>query len=162
MIKRLIGISFLALLAAGCMRQIAREQQNLSLPLTNSPPLNLDAAVARAAAEHKIVLIDFTGSDWCGPCMALHREVFARPEFESYAQSNLVFLVADFPARYRLSPEASATNDSLAAKFDVTGFPTLIALDGQGNKIWRQVGFLPGSSAKGMFATLDQVKAKAK
>ena len=144
------------------MRPIVREQQNSSLPLSNSPPINLDAAVAQAAAEHKIVLIDFTGSDWCVPCIALRREVFGQPEFASYAQSNLVFVVADFPGKYRLSPEANATNDLLAARFGIRGFPTLVALDGQGNKIWQQAGFSPSSGSAELLATLDEVKAKAK
>ncbi|HXT13138.1 MAG TPA: thioredoxin family protein [Candidatus Angelobacter sp.] len=128
----------------------------------NAAPINLDASIAQAGAEHKIVLMDFTGSDWCAPCMALHHDILARPEFEAYAQSNLVFLTVDFPRDYQLPPDSAATNDWLSKKFDVEGFPTLIALDSHGNKIWQQVGLEPGYSLKKFIATLDAVKAKAK
>jgi thioredoxin-related protein len=161
--KRIAEILLLGLVIAfGCSPGPVREQQNTSLPLTNAPPIDLNAAIARAGAEHKLVLLDFTGSDWCGPCMALHKELFALPEFHSYAESNLVFFAVDFPSKYRLSSESAATNDFLAAKFSVSAFPTLIMLDGSGNKIWQQVGFTPGTAPKEWFATFDTLKTKSK
>jgi protein disulfide-isomerase len=163
MIKRILRFSIAGLLLlAACRHTPVREQTDLSLPLKNSPPIDLNATLARAKAENKLVLLDFTGTDWCGPCMQLHEEVFAQPEFQSYASSNLVFVPVDFPAKYRLSPEANATNDFLAAKFDVSGFPTLIALDGEGNTLWQQIGFDPGDSPKKWIDALDALKSKAK
>jgi thioredoxin-related protein len=161
MTKKVIGLLALGMLIAfGCSRETAREQMNPTAPLTNAPPIHLDAAMAQAAAEHKMVLLDFTGSDWCGPCMQLHSDVFARPEFESYAQSNLVFLTVDFPSKYQFSPETAATNDWLAKKFDVNAFPTLIALDSHGNRIWRHVGFIGVNGPKEWIETLNAVKLK--
>lgn len=144
----------------GCSRETARERADGSGPLTNSAAIDLNASIAKAGAEKKIVLLDFTGSDWCGPCMQLHSEIFEQPDFKSYAESNLVFLVVDFPTKYRLPADASATNEWLAEKFGVDGFPTLIALDGRGKKLWQQVGFSGGNS-KEWIATLDSVRAKA-
>ena len=155
-------ISAALIILASCTKEVMHEQADAAAPATNAPPINLDAAVAQAAAEHKIVLLDFTGSDWCEPCMQLHKDVFSKPEFESYAQSNLVFLTVDFPAKYRLSPEASATNDWLSEKFDIEGFPTVIALDGKGNKIYQQTGLGTENDPKGWIAMLEKLRAKAK
>lgn len=145
---------------SGCSRETARERADASAPLTNSAAIDLNAAIGKANAEKKIVLLDFTGSDWCEPCMQLRSEVFAQPDFQSYAESNLVFLVVDFPMKYRLPADANATNEWLAEKFGVDGFPTLIALDGRGTKVWERVGFTEGNP-KEWIAILDSLKAKA-
>jgi protein disulfide-isomerase len=163
MIKRILEFSTLGLLIlAGCAPRPVQEQADSSLPLSNSPPIDLNAALVRAKSENKLVVLDFTGTDWCGPCIQLREEVFAQPEFQSYAGSNLVFLAVDFPAKYRLSNEANATNDFLAAKFRVSGFPTVIALDGNGKKLWQQDGYDPGDSPGKWIATLDSLKSHSK
>lgn len=151
----------MALLAliAGCSRDPMQEQLDKGLPLTNTPPINLNAAVARARAEHKIVLLDFTGSDWCPPCMKLQKEIFSQPEFQKYAASNLVFLVVDFPLKFRLPPETALTNNNLARKFNVDGPPTLIALNGKGKEIWKHLGPIDGGPQK-LFAELEAAKKK--
>jgi protein disulfide-isomerase len=160
--KQIAGALLLGLVIAfGCSRPPVREFADASLPLTNSTPIDLNAAITQAGAESKIVLLDFTGSDWCGPCMQLHKQVFAQPEFEAYAQSNLVFLAIDFPMKYRLPEETAATNNFLAEKFDVHGFPTLIALNGHGKEIWRRVGFVTGERPAEFISTLNALKSKA-
>jgi len=162
MIKRVLGISILGLfIAFGCSREPMREQANPSSPVTNSPPVDLNAAIARAMAENKIVLMDFTGSDWCPPCIELHTKVFSQPEFQGYAESNLVFLTVDFPSKFHLPPDASATNDLLAAKFSAEGLPTLVALDGTGKEIWRHLGYIEGGF-KELQSSLDTAKLKTK
>ena len=60
---------------------------------------DLPKALDKAKAENKMVLMDFTGSDWCPPCKALHKTVLTSPEFEAYAQTNLVLVEVDFPNR---------------------------------------------------------------
>ncbi len=163
MAKQTISILFAGLvILSGCTGQSAREDVNMSLPLRNTPAIDLNASLAQAQAEHKIVLLDFTGSDWCPPCRRLHNNVFSNPEFESYAQSNLVFLVVDFPSKYRMPAEANATNDWLAAEFGVGAFPTVIALDGSGNKLWRHLGYIGEDGPKEWIAKLEALKAKAK
>jgi thioredoxin-related protein len=162
MIKRVLGIFILALIIAfGCSRGPMREQADTALPLTNSPPIDLNAAIVKAKAENKIVLMDFTGSDWCPPCIELHTKVFSQPEFQAYAESNLVFLTVDFPSKIRLPPDASATNDLLAAKFGAEGLPTLVALDGTGKEIWRHLGYIEGGF-KELQSSLEAAKSKAK
>src|SRR5882757_5440411 len=145
MIKKILGLSILGLIIAfGCSREPGRERAEASSPLTNSAPIDLNGAIARAKTENKLVFLDFTGSDWCPPCMALHKEIFSKPEFQAYAESNLVFLVVDFPKNFHLSADAGATNDFLAGKFNIEGYPTLVALDGEGKEVWRHLGFIDG------------------
>ena len=94
-------------------------------------------AQAQAKAEGKFVLVNFTGSDWCGWCIKLRKDVFLRPEFESYAKSNLILVEIDFPKRKPLPPAVQQQNQKLAEQFQVQGYPTLILLDGQGTKLGR-------------------------
>ena len=89
---------------------------------------DFDAAQARARSENKPLLIDFTGSDWCPPCIRLRKQVFSKLEFADYAAKNLVLLEVDFPKRKTLPPTQQAANDTVARKFGVEGFPTLILL----------------------------------
>ena len=93
-----------------------------------------DFADARrmAQTEGKPMLLDFTGSDWCGWCMKLDREIFATPEFQDYAAKNLVLVKVDFPHRRELPPAQREQNKHLAAQYDVQGFPTLVVLDAKG------------------------------
>ena len=104
---------------------------------------NFETAQARARAEKKLLLIDFTGSDWCPPCIMLERQVFAQPEFKAYAAQHLVLLEVDFPRKKELSDEQKAANEKLAERFAVDGFPTVVVLDSNG-KILGQLGYMPG------------------
>jgi protein disulfide-isomerase len=92
-------------------------------------------AQAQAKAENKLVLLDFTGSDWCGWCIKLNKEVFNTPEFAEYAKKNLVLVEVDFPRKKKLSDEQKRANEALSKKYGIRGFPTLILLDGSGKKL---------------------------
>ena len=98
---------------------------------------DLSEAKVAAKREKKLVFIDFTGSDWCGWCMKLRREVFTTPEFNNYARSNLVLLEIDLPHGKPLSPEQLAANMRVQEQYQVEGFPTLIVLNHEGQEIWR-------------------------
>src|SRR5437762_13965735 len=78
---------------------------------------NLPEAQAIAKKENKLVLMDFTGSDWCGWCIKLRKEVFLTPEFNAYARSNLVLVEIDQPRYKPLSPEMLETNTKLQEKY---------------------------------------------
>lgn len=162
MIKRICGTLLLGLvIALGCSKEVMRDQANASAPQTNSPPIDLHGAIAQAKTENKLVLLDFTGSDWCPPCMELEKTVFSQPQFQTYAASNLVFLTVDFPQKFQLSPAATATNNWLSDKFNIEGTPTLIALDGTGRIVWKHLGMLDGGP-KALIADLDAAKSQAK
>lgn len=115
-----------------------------SSPASEGWQTDYSAALAEAGKEQKLVLLDFTGSDWCGWCMKLSKDIFSQPEFKEFAAKNLVLVEVDFPARKPLADEVKARNSALAAKFGVEGFPTLILVDASGKEVARHVGYLPG------------------
>jgi protein disulfide-isomerase len=120
---------------------------------------DLPKAQAVAKTGDKLVLMDFTGSDWCGWCMKLDRETFSRPEFADYANKNLVLVQLDFPSKKPQSAELKKANAALAAKYHIEGYPTLIALKSDGTVVWKQVGYLKGGPAA-LIAKLDEAKQK--
>lgn len=117
---------------------------------------DLPKAQAQAAKEKKLVLMDFTGSDWCGWCIKLNKEVFSQPDFQSYAKDNLVLVEVDFPQRKKLSAEQKKANDALAKKYKIQGYPTIIVLDSQGKQLG-ELGYQPGGP-KAFIASLEKLK----
>jgi thioredoxin-related protein len=110
-------------------------------------------AQEEAKAGHKLLLLDFTGSDWCGWCMRLKAEVFSQPEFEEYAKNNLVLMTVDFPRAKPLSSDLRKQNVELAQRFQVEGFPTIVVLNGDGQQVGL-LGYVPG----GPGAFINQLK----
>src|SRR5215212_2075470 len=84
-------------------------------------------ALERAKAENKRVLLDFTGSDWCGPCKQFAREVLNRPAFLAYADKHLVLVDVDYPQRKKQAAEVVKQNARLAAQYGINekGYPTV-------------------------------------
>ena len=105
------------------------------------------AAMATAAKESKDLLIDFTGSDWCGWCQKLDAEVFSQPAFAAEAPKSFVFLKLDFPHERKLSEETKKQNDEWQAKYRVSGYPTIILADAAG-KPYGRTGYVPGGAEK--------------
>jgi protein disulfide-isomerase len=108
---------------------------------------NLEKAIEQAKKENKAVLVNFTGSDWCIWCKRLSAEVFQQKEFETYAKNNLVLVMLDFPKDIQQSQETKAYNNSLAQKYGIQGFPTILIFNNQG-KLVAQTGYQPGGAAK--------------
>lgn len=106
---------------------------------------DFDKAKATAKAQNRFMLLDFTGSDWCGWCIKLNKEVFSTKEFEAYADSKLVCVEVDFPARKKISNKIQKQNMDLQAAYGVKGYPTIILLDPDGNTIG-QTGYQAGGS----------------
>ena len=121
---------------------------------------DLAKAQAKAKAENKMVLLDFTGSDWCGWCIRLNKEVFSQPEFEQYAAKNLVLVELDFPRKKPQAAAQRAANQALAAKYKIEGYPTIVVLDGNGKQIGK-TGYLAGGP-KIFTAALDAMKKSGK
>ncbi|CAM3132377.1 thioredoxin family protein [Rariglobus hedericola] len=119
---------------------------------------NYDAAVKQAAAQKKPLLIDFTGSDWCGWCIRLDKEVFSQPEFVDYASKNLVLLKLDFPREKELPAAQKAQNEKLAKKYEVQGYPTIVVLDATGKQVG-ELGYEKGGPTK-WIASLEKVTKK--
>lgn len=115
----------------------------LALFFVNPPVWEKDfgKALQEAKAEHKYVLVSFSGSDWCIPCIRLHKEVFEKDEFLSFAQAHLTLVNADFPRlkKNALSQEQQKKNDKLAETLNPEGhFPYTVLLneDGKVVKAW--------------------------
>jgi thioredoxin-related protein len=114
-------------------------------------------AQAEAKTHHKLLLLDFTGSDWCGFCFQLDRAILSQPQFKDYANKNLVLVEIDFPHRKPQSVETKKQNAELAERYQIDGFPTLIVLDGNGKTLWRYDGLYTGGIAA-FIAELNKVR----
>jgi thioredoxin-related protein len=116
----------------------------LSLQASDLWSTNYDESLKKAATENRMVLLEFTGSDWCPPCKRQAAEVFSQPAFEEFASANLVPVKLDFPRRAEQSEEQKAANQALAQKYKVKGFPTVILLDSKGAELARDVEYVGG------------------
>jgi thioredoxin-related protein len=101
---------------------------------------NYKKAQEEAKAQGKLLFLEFTGSDWCGPCILMDREVLSKPEFKDYAKKNLVLVEVDFPRRKMQPDEVRKQNMELAERYQVEVFPTLIVLNGEGKLVWKFYG----------------------
>jgi protein disulfide-isomerase len=104
-------------------------------------------AQQQAKANNKILLLDFTGSDWCGWCKKFDREVLLKPEFKDFARNNLVVVELDFPRTKPQTPELRKQNRELAQQYEIVGFPTILVLSADGQKLWRYDGYFPDGPA---------------
>ncbi|TFE69775.1 thiol-disulfide isomerase [Methylacidiphilum sp. Yel] len=104
---------------------------------------NYAQALSEAKKENKMLLMNFTGSDWCPWCQKLDKEVFSTQEFKNYAQKNLVLLEVDFPQHKTQSAELKKQNEDLANQYNVDSFPTLILLSPSGEEL-STFGYMPG------------------
>ncbi len=105
---------------------------------------SLPDALAQAKKDNKIVLMDFTGSDWCGWCIKMKKDTLDKPAFTGWAAKNAVLVMVDFPNSKPQTAELKKANEALKKKHGVQGFPTYVALDASGKEIGRQVGYLQG------------------
>jgi len=104
---------------------------------------NFENAKAKAAKEGKDLLLDFTGSDWCGPCIALKSEVFDSKEFEKEGTKHFIMVEIDFPKLKALPDSLKKQNDKLREYYRVNSFPTVVLADAKGRP-YAKTGFMPG------------------
>jgi thioredoxin-related protein len=102
---------------------------------------NLEEAKQIAQKDHKHILLIFSGSDWCGPCIRMHKEIFESEVFEQMADTELVLVQADFPRtkKNRLSPAQQNLNNAVADQYNSQGkFPYTLLLDDKGKvlRVW--------------------------
>lgn len=96
-----------------------------------------------AAEKNLPILVDFSGSDWCGWCIKLDNEVFTKAEFKAYAKEHVVLFVADFPNSTPQSAEVKEQNQALSKRYGIRGFPTVLLLRADGTVIG-QTGYQAG------------------
>src|SRR5579871_2365800 len=112
--------------------------------------LNMEEAQQIALKEHRYILLNFSGSDWCGPCILLRKQVFDDAGFASTADSLLVLVNADFPRmkKNQLPKEQQQANDRLADRYNPQGkFPLTLLLRADG-KVVKQWEGNPGMKAE--------------
>ncbi len=114
-------------------------------------------AQQEAKASNKFLLLDFTGSDWCGWCKKFDKEILSQSEFQDYARENLVLVELDFPRAKPQSPELRKQNQELADQYQVQGFPTIVVLNGDGQKLWQYDGYFPDGPAA-FIAQLEKLR----
>jgi thioredoxin-related protein len=105
---------------------------------------DFSAAKTEAVQKHRLILINFSGSDWCGPCIRLRKEILESGIFENYASSHLVLVRADFPRQKKnqLSKEQTKLNEALADKYNADGkFPYTLLVDENGKVLKTWDGF---------------------
>jgi len=119
------------------------------------------ASLEQAKADKKLVLLDFTGSDWCGYCKLLDEQVFPTPAFRAFARSNFVCVTLDYPHQIELSPALKKQNQELKQKFKIDGFPTLLIVDTEGKELGRATGYNPGSGPDHVISELTPFLPKA-
>ena len=98
---------------------------------------NLETAKAQAAKNNKLVFVNFTGSDWCPPCMALRDNVLTQKAFLDFAERNLELVFIDFPKNKPLDEKVELANRALAEQYNIKIFPTVLVLDVDGTVVHR-------------------------
>lgn len=102
---------------------------------------NYEAALAKSKESGKPILADFTGSDWCPPCIAMDKEIFSSQAFKDWAPGAVVLLELDFPNKRKLSAALKKQNDGLAQKYGLRSYPTVMILDSAGEVLGQTVGY---------------------
>jgi protein disulfide-isomerase len=141
----LIAFSFVATLVHGSDWQTDYEQ-----------------ALATAKAARKCVLLDFTGSDWCGPCIEMNKVVFSKAAFQNYAKKNLVLVEVDYPRIKRLPAKVVKQNEHLMQQYGIekSGYPTVILLNPDG-KILGQLEGYSGELPADIIAWVEKLCGKS-
>ena len=141
----LIACSFVATIAHGSEWETDYEQ-----------------ALATAKATNKCVLLDFTGSDWCGPCIQMKKAVFSKAAFLNYAKKNLVLVEIDYPRRKKLPAKVIKQNERLATQYDIdnSGYPTVVLLNPDGKILGQLEGYGDQGPAD-IIAWIEKLRGKS-
>lgn len=103
--------------------------------------MDYDAAARLAKEKNVPMMINFTGSDWCGWCKLMDKDVFAKDGWKEYAAKNAVLVTIDFPSDKSVVPEKYvARNEAMKNEFGIEGYPTYIVLDSDGKTRLGQLG----------------------
>ncbi len=122
---------------------------------------NFEAGKKKAAAENKNLLVKFTGSDWCPPCIKLNKDVFAKKSFQTGIEKDFVVVVLDFPEKKKLPEDAAAANKKVAKKYKINSYPTVMLMDSKG-KVFKSMSGYNGGGAKAYLAGIQSsLKAKS-
>lgn len=147
-----LSVGLLAIAGDGCSEAVSTP-----VPQINTWTTDLPKALVQAGADHKAVLLDFSGSDWCPDCRKLSRKVLETPAFKAYADTNLVLVDVDFPQNKPQPDDLKKANNALQNRFDVQGFPTVILLNADGKVLTKQEGY-DGANVNDFIAALEKAR----
>jgi thioredoxin-related protein len=119
---------------------------------------DINEAKTQAVKEKKLIMINFSGSDWCGPCIRLRKEILESATFENYAAEHLILVRADFPRqkKNRLDAIQIKKNEALADQYNPQGkFPFTLLLDENG-KILRTWDGFPNESTDKFILNIEE------
>ena len=156
-------LSSLIALSAGLVLSVQAEEEAKHKPVTKGAELgkwtqDFDAAVKLAEEKNKAILINFTGSDWCGWCKLMDKKVFADTTWEDYAKDNLLLVTIDFPRDKSIVPaEYKHRNEKLQKQFGVRSFPTYVILDQDGETKVGQLGASQEATPKNFIQQVEEV-----
>ncbi len=120
--------------------------------------MDFEAAKALAAETGLPLLLNFTGSDWCGWCRMMDKQVFSQEAWKTYAKEHFVLVWIDFPREKALVPEKFVErNTKLAQAFEVGGFPTFVLLDADGQTRLGQTGASRDATPERFIAALEEI-----
>jgi uncharacterized protein YyaL (SSP411 family) len=131
------GIALIALLAGSAFWYTSNDSDAVAKEDTLEWMTDYQAAIQKAKKENKELLLNFTGSDWCGWCKRLDAEVFSQASFIKFANENLVCVKLDFPRRTKIDPQLQKQNYALARKHGIRGYPTILILNPEENVLLR-------------------------
>jgi len=145
---------------SGCSKKTDPAASETAEPATAANWItDFEAAKRTAAAEGKDLLINFSGSDWCGWCIKLDEEVFSKPAFIEEAGKSFVFVLLDFPRdKSGQSSAVQAQNKRLADQFQIQGYPTVILAKADGSP-YVETGYMEGGPAA-YLAHLKELREK--
>lgn len=126
---------------------------------------DFERAKADARQEHKLILLNFSGSDWCGPCIKLKKDVFESDAFGAYAADHLILVRADFPrlSKNQLDKRQTTHNEALAETYNRQGkFPFTVLLDADGHVLTEWDGYPKSLTVSSFVATMQQTAATSK
>jgi len=132
-----------------------------NVPAAEAPSLvwidHFDTGLAKAKAENKLALVNFTGSDWCSVCITLKKEVFSRKEFSDYVKDRMVLVEVDYPQIKQLPPEKREKHARLQEIYKIEGrIPTVLVLNGDGVELGR-LGYTQGGLPS-FLAELEKIR----
>ncbi len=151
---------------SGCSSRVEKKTPRVEAKPADAKPATVEGvlwqtdfevAKAKAKAEKKLLLVDFTGSDWCAWCMRLKEEVFDKKTFETEAPKQFVCVELDFPQEKDLSKELKEQNTKLSHQYKVRGFPTVLVMDPEG-QVMARTGYRPGGPEEYVKELRDLVK----
>jgi len=117
---------------------------------------NIDDALEKAKTEKKPVMVEFTGSDWCPPCIMMHKKVFSKKSFIDTASKKFILVKIDIPNK---DPKLKKTNSKVMKKYKVSGVPTVLLFD-EGGKEFSRFSASQFPSVKAFLGQLDSALEK--